>query len=272
MIYGLLLLLNLKEQEDKYWENFNSDNNSIKSKSYEKKEITSEVFNRCGEVSQDKLREDVEHRKKIIEGLLTEISDTYAVIIIYKGKKKIVPKKVYDIICRGALLSPKSEYETEMIDMYNNGPYVEASKITTFSPEKIENLSSWDKIKISKMKKKIDKIKKSKNPFLDKKIKVTIDIFPVSYSILGRIFPEEQRENFYPDAVDYIEIECTPRELAEAGIDYRDLNWELIIENENTRHDELGHVRNTPVETTTGKTAVQAGPKEPTTVKLPEEH
>ena len=282
LIYYGLLSKYAYEHQDEIISNMNRSN---RNESPIETIIISELFGNSRELNSDELEKDTEYRKRKIIDLLTEKSEPNAVMIKYKGKKKIVSKKAYDIIYRGALLSPNVKSQSYYINE-KRCPCEKYSINTTFVPNRIDDLSFWDKIKIFKKIKAIEKLKISKDPLLYKKGKVKIPIYPISFhkyegiseshftdKFIGEALRENEDPRYYtPEAVDYIEIECTPRELAEAGIDYRDLNWELIIENENTRHDKLGHVRNidTPAETT-GNTAVQAGPTTGKTA-VPEEH
>ena len=75
---------------------------------------------------------------------------------------------------------------------------------------------------------KIQRIKESKDEQYDKKGTVTIDIYPESYIKTCGTQDKEPpyiSGNYFPDKIDTLEVELSPRELAIAGILYTDLDW-----------------------------------------------
>lgn len=179
------------------------------------------------------IMQDTEDRKKKIKKLLMEPAKGRAVVIEERsGTKKVVSEKAYRIICLNGLLQPKALLELYGDDQYNNGPWLETEELTVFTPKQKKQLSLLDKMRILIKEKKIERIKTAKNPLFDKKGEVTIKLFPVSHKETGRPLskmPEFQRKYISPEETDRLIVVATPRELAIAGIDYKEVGWKEII-------------------------------------------
>ena len=205
-------------------------------------------------VNDEQKKKDIEVRKEEIIRLLSRNSDAGAVIIrLSDGSKKVVSEKAYKIISLSALVQPKGKLEISWDDQYNNGPWLEIRDFDITPPQEL-NPSFLDKMKISKKIKTIEEIKTSKDPLYDKKGKIKIKIFPVSHREVGGYLPGGARGDYesrtiIPEEIDCFEYEITPRELAEVGIDYKELDWEEIQEKKSdNRENSLKDIRVTPSE------------------------
>ena len=182
--------------------------------------------------------EEIERRKKRIESLLTQESDP-EIVIVYKHvpsslkkRKFATTRKQYEIMGECALEPPVMFSERYGIDNYNNGPWTVYEEHTVKKPElmkyKESILDKAKRIKEALKIKKIKKIRESKDEQYDKKGTVTIDIYPESYI---ETFGTQDKEptyvrcDYYPEPIDTLTVELTPRELARAGILYTDLDW-----------------------------------------------
>ena len=175
--------------------------------------------------------------KKIMDLLEKEERPSYVEVMIH-GKIKCIPKKIYEISQYGAQIQPFIYGERYTIDEYNNGPFRKVVESKARTPELI---SSSTGMLGERKTRKAEKIINSKNPKYDRKIIVKIKLFPMSYPPIDKekLYCRYEEAvkwcgdfEWYPKAIDCLTVDTTPRELAAAGIYYKDLDWGLVKEEE----------------------------------------
>lgn len=194
-------------------------------------------------MTEEQVQESINNRKEQIVKALNEPADVSPVIVkLGNGRKRVISQTEYKISLLSALLRPNGRVEKWWSDQYNGGPWLEIRDIIITPHNKVQTPSFLDKIKMLKKKKTIEKIKTDKNPLLDKKGIVRIKIFPVSHREVGEELLNKDsgfcEETFIPEEIDCLEVEITPRQLAKAGIDYREIGWMEIQKEEKKSFEE----------------------------------
>ena len=193
-------------------------------------------------------------KRRIKEKFFERCEPGAVTIKLDDDKRMVISKKAYEMSHLRSIIQPEGEISSYKDDLYNNGPFETVYSFKTNIIFKTKPSIS-DRIKMSKMTRTIKKIRKSKDPFFDKKGKVSIKVYPDcfekrEYNVLE---PSEgtitEFNKFVPKEIVTLEFIMTPRELADLGLYYGEptLEWteidKDIKQNQNKGQNNLEHLK-----------------------------